>query len=76
MARYFFDLIGHSRSIYDFHGRALSEPLKAHEQAQMLALNVEVEDDEDFVGGRIEVRDVKGGVVFSVAIRVMEQLAA
>jgi hypothetical protein len=74
MTRYFFDLVGHSRSIYDFHGQ-LFEPLKAQEQAQLLALNMLVEEDEDFVGGQVDVRDAKGGVMFSVAIHAPEQRA-
>lgn len=76
MARYFFDLIGHSRSIFDFHGGTFSDRYEAHEQAQLLALNLQVEEDEAFVGGRVHVRDAQGGVMFSVEIHEPEQLAA
>jgi hypothetical protein len=76
MARYFFDLIGHNRSVFDFHGGTFSEGYKAHEQAQLLALNLQVEEDEAFIGGRVNVRDASGGVMFSVVIRDPEQLAA
>jgi hypothetical protein len=76
MARYFFDLVGNGRSIFDFQGHMFPDHRIAHEQAQLLALNLHVEEDEAFVGGRVDVCDVKGGVMFSVAICVPEQLAA
>jgi hypothetical protein len=74
MARYFFDLIGHHRSLFDFQGHTFSDRYKAHEQAQLLALDLQVEEDEEFMGGRVDVCDVRGGVMFSVT--VPEQLAA
>lgn len=76
MARYFFDLVGHHRSFFDFQGHPFSDQYKAHEQAELLALDLQIEEDEEFVGGRVDVRDIKGGVMFSVAIRVPDQLAA
>ncbi len=75
MRRYFFDFVGLARLVYDFHGRQFADPLGAHQAAQLLALNLEVEGDEDFVGGHVDVRDPRGGAVFSVAIRTAEQQA-
>ncbi len=76
MTHYFFDCIGHSRKLYDFHGRRLPEEGDAQQLAQLLALNFEVEGDDQFVGGRVEVRNAQGGTVFFVAIAAAEQRAA
>ena len=76
MRRYFFDIVGLGRVIYDFHGRLFSNPIDAQQVAQLLALNAEVEGDEEVAGGRIEVRDANGGSFFSVVIRAAEYAVA
>ncbi len=50
MTRYFFDCLGHSRKLYDFHGRSFSDQREAHQLAQLLALNMEVEGDDELPG--------------------------
>ncbi len=73
MRRYFFDLVGQGRCLYDFHGRQFPDPAAAREAAQLIALNVEI---EEFASGRVDVRDARGGEVFFIVIRVAEQCAA
>ncbi len=73
MIRYFFDCVGQSRRLYDFHGRRLSGDGEAQQLAELLALNLDVEGDEEFVGGRVEVRNPQGGTLLFVAIPRPEQ---
>jgi len=76
MKRYFFDRVGQSCSEYDFRGRDFAEPHKALEIAQLLALDLGVEGQEEFLGGSINVRNADGHKLFSVLIHDGEALAA
>ena len=76
MKKYFFDRVGQSSSEYDFRGREFAEPQKAFALAQLLALDLEVEGQEEFVGGSINVRSADGHKLFSVRICDSEAMAA
>ena len=68
MKKYFFDRVGQSCSEYDFRGHDFAEPQKALQLAQLLALDLEVGGEEEFVGGSINVRNADGHKLFSVRI--------
>jgi hypothetical protein len=73
MARYFFDVVGQTRSEYDFRGTLFSDPRQAHSWAELLALDLEVDSDEQgLVGGRVGVRSTDGRELFSIPIRQVE----
>lgn len=76
MKKYFFDRVGEGCSEYDFRGREFSEPQKAFQLAQLLALDLEVGGVEEFCGGAINVRNADGHKLFSVPIREPELIAA
>jgi hypothetical protein len=76
MKKYFFDRVGLSCSEYDFRGRDFAEPQKAYQLAQLLALDLGVKDQEEFLGGSINVRNAAGHKLFSVQICDGEALAA
>jgi hypothetical protein len=76
MKKYFFDRVGERCSEYDFRGREFSEPNKAFQLAQLLALDLEVGGPEEFCGGSISVRNADGHKLFSVPIREPELIAA
>src|SRR5262249_1734835 len=53
MKRYFFDVVGEGCTEIDFHGRAFTEPQKALETAQILALDIEVGYGEEDSGSAL-----------------------
>jgi len=76
MKKYFFDVVGQGRSEYDFRGSEFSEPQKAFQLAQLLALDVEVGAEEEFSGGSINVHNAHGHKLFSVPIGDLDLIAA
>jgi len=76
MKKYFFDRVGQRFSHYDFSGRDFAEPQKAYQLAQLLALDLEVAEAEEFGGGTIAVCNVAGAKLFTVPIRQPDQIAA
>ena len=76
MKKYFFDRVGRGSSEYDFRGHEFAEPQKAFQLAQLLALDLEVEGREEFLGGSINVRNADGQKLFSAHIREAELAAA
>jgi hypothetical protein len=76
MKKYFFDVVGEGCMELDFHGRAFTEPQKALETAQILALDMEVGYGEEYSGKAIHVRCADGLNLFSVPIRQPDQIAA
>ena len=76
MKKYFFDRVGQDCSEYDFSGREFSEPQKAFQLAQLLALDLEVAAADEFGGGSINVRNADGHKLFTVPIRQPDLIAA
>ena len=76
MKKYFFDVVGDDCRELDFHGRAFAEPQKALETAHMLALDMEVGYEEQYCGRAVQVRSADGLSLFSVPIRMPDQIAA
>jgi len=76
MKKYFFDVVGEGCMELDFHGRAFTEPQKALETAQILALDMEVGYGDEYSGRAIHVRSADGVSLFSVPIRQPDQIAA
>ena len=75
MRRYFFDLVGAERSNYDYTGRELPSPENAYQLAELIAVDLAVEDQEPTYGWTVKVRNVQGHEVFCVAVKP-EYLAA
>ena len=76
MKKYFFDVVGEGCMELDFHGRAFAEPQKALETAHMIALDMEVGYAEEYSGRVVHVRTAIGENLFSVPIRMPDQIAA
>jgi hypothetical protein len=69
MARYFFDVVGASRSEHDLLGTCFSNRQEAHKWALLLALTLEFTGGaQELVGGRLSVRGRDGCELFSVPI--------
>jgi hypothetical protein len=60
MNKYFFDVTGQHYCEYDHQGRILAHPEEALSVAELLALDLEVQDAEEWLGCAIVVRDCWG----------------
>jgi hypothetical protein len=75
MQIYFFDLVGQSRSEYDYRGRKFSEPRQAFQLAQLIAHDVEVDGADDRTGWSVNVRSIDGQKIFEIPIRDSDLVA-
>jgi hypothetical protein len=69
MCRYFFDLVGVERSEYDYSGRVLPSPENAHQLAELIAVDLAVDEQEPWHGWTVKVRNVQGHEMFCVPVR-------
>jgi hypothetical protein len=76
MIKYFFDLATKSYVQYDYRGRDLERPELAREMAELIALDIECTDGDDFAGAEVQVRNIGGQKLFSVPVRETELIAA
>jgi hypothetical protein len=67
--RYFFDRVSRQRSEYDYRGRELPTPEKALQLAELMALDLGVDDAGDWSGWAISVSNAIGQKLFSVPVR-------
>ena len=76
MQRYFFDVAARSHVHYDYRGREFGRAEQARELAELIALDIECTDGDDLAGAEIQVRDVSGQHLYSIAVRTPELIAA
>jgi hypothetical protein len=76
MKRYFFDVSSRTYVQYDYRGRDFSDAEQAKQLAELIALDVECIDGDDIAGMEVQVRDIAGRHLFSVAVREPELVAA
>ena len=76
MKRYFFDVTDRASVQYDYRGCEFSDPEQARQQAELIALDVGCATDQDFDGTEVQVRDIAGQHLFTVAIRKLDRIAA
>jgi hypothetical protein len=69
MTRYFFDVVGSGRSEYDYRGQYLPSPEKAYRLAELIALDLGVETENEWAGSAVAVRTPEGQQLFSVAVQ-------
>jgi hypothetical protein len=69
MQQYFFDVIEHTGSRYDYHGRYLPAPENAYRLAELIALDFMVSvQDAELTECTVKVRNVAGEDLFSVQV--------
>jgi hypothetical protein len=68
--KYFFDVVSPNGEAceYDYTGRMLDRPEKAHDVAELLALDLEMNSDRQWAGWTVHVRDAQGRQFFSIPI--------
>lgn len=69
MRRYFFDLVGEERSEYDYRGRDLPSPESAYQFAELIAVDLAVDEQEPWCGWAVKVRNAQGREMFCVPVQ-------
>jgi uncharacterized protein DUF6894 len=69
MRRYFFDFVGQKRCAYDYNGRDLPTPENAYDLAELIALDLGIEEDDEWTGWSVNVRNAEGREFFSVPVQ-------
>jgi hypothetical protein len=67
MYKYFFDLVSQANVEYDYQGREFSQPEKALEFAELIAMDLE--NGGECSGWAIHVRNAQGQQLFMVPVR-------
>ncbi|HEX4555840.1 MAG TPA: hypothetical protein VH249_17750 [Xanthobacteraceae bacterium] len=75
MQTYFFDLVGQSRSEYDYRGRKFSDQRQAFQLAQLIAHDLEVDGADEMAGWSVNVRSIDGQKIFEIPIRDSDLVA-
>jgi hypothetical protein len=70
MKRYFFDVGNQCQSMYDYQGRDFETPDAAYQQAELMALDLEVSGE--WAGWAVAVCSPDGKKVFSIPVRDAE----
>jgi hypothetical protein len=65
--RYFFDVVGHGRSDFDYAGRVLPTPERAYDAAESIAYDLAVRG-EDAIGWAVNVCSIEGRRLFSIPV--------
>jgi hypothetical protein len=68
MSRYFFDLVGKGLSQYDYSGRVLPAPESALHLAELIAVDLALEEEEPWYGWSVKVRNAEGREMFCVPV--------
>jgi hypothetical protein len=76
MKKFFFDVSFQDHVRYDYRGRDFAQPEQARELAELIALDIECEDNDNVVGLEVQVRNVGGKCLFAVPVRQPDRLAA
>jgi hypothetical protein len=76
MRRYFFDVVGKKSPAYDYHGRELPAPESAYRLAELIALDLAMKLEDEWLGCAVNVRSVDGGELFSVPVQSCDLAAA
>ena len=65
MRRYFFDVVSQGRTTYDYDGSTFPTAQKAHQFAELIALDVGVKSRDEFSEHTVYVRTEKGDTRFT-----------
>ena len=76
MTRYFFDIVRDAACTHDFHGRYFWTAEEARDMAKSVSLDLACSEKDECAGSEIQVRDVKGALVFSVPVHAAEAVFA
>jgi len=66
---YFFDVVGNEGSALDYTGRMLRTADEAHSAAELMALDLAVEQTDELTVSEVTVSDAHGRKLFSIPIK-------
>jgi len=76
MSRFFFDIVSKQVRNFDFHGRLFGSPLEALQMAEILALDLGVSEEAEWMDAEIQVRDERGGHILSLPVAASSEAIA
>lgn len=68
MTRYFFDRVTSQHSQYDYQGQVLENPEKARQLAELIAMDLGMEPEDEWHGWSVDVRNLEGLQLFSILV--------
>jgi hypothetical protein len=69
MSRYFFDLVREGRAEYDYRGRDLPTSESAYQLAELIAVDLAIDEQESWCGWMVKVRNVEGREIGCVCVQ-------
>ena len=75
MKRYFFDRVGRNRAEYDYSGSNLPSLDAAQNLAELIAIDLAIEEEGAWSGWAVTVRDAVGKQFFSVPVHAQAAAA-
>ena len=69
MTRYFFDVVGHSRTELDYVGCLFSTAKEAYETAELMAYDLVVKSHDEIIRCAVSVSDAEGHKLFSIPLQ-------
>ncbi len=76
MTRFFFDIVDDASCAHDFHGRYFWTLEEARDMAETVSFDLACSEKDERAGSEIQVRDVKGALLYSVPVRAAETVFA
>jgi hypothetical protein len=76
MKRFFFDISNTARDLYDYQGREFEKMEDARELAELIALDLQCSDFDDWAGFQVKVRNIDGNCLISIPVGQQELIAA
>jgi hypothetical protein len=70
--RYFFDFVNDRQTLHDFEGQEFLTARAACEQANLLAIDLHIDCDSEWVGWQVAVRDALGHLLHSIPVPAPE----
>jgi hypothetical protein len=76
MKRLFFDISNTTRNLYDYQGREFERFEEARELAELIALDLQCSELDDWAGSEVKVRNIDGNCLISIPIQESDLIAA
>jgi len=76
MNKFFFDRVSRDRSEYDYRGLEFPTLEKARQLAELIALDLGIEDEGSWAGWTISVRSADGKQLLTIPVRAGDRIAA
>ncbi len=65
----FFDVLSPLSKLYDYQGRHFDKLEQVADMAELIAIDLENSDTDDWTGSQIQAKDVKGQTLFTIPVR-------